>query len=264
MSRARLAVVGAGIQASAHISALARSHVEEADKVVYLTADSASSAWVRRANPSAESLERFYARGKPREATYEETVDYVLSFVRVGLRTCFVVYGHPGVFAYATHESVRRARAEGYEATMLPAISAEDCLFADLGIDPADNGCQSYEATDFLIHDRIVDPTSALILWQVGATGNLELVESCDERALAVLIESLERVYGAGHRVALYRASAHPIVRPRITWLTVRELATAEIVPMDTLYIPPAHEPRVNLEIVRRLGLTKALGYEVA
>jgi hypothetical protein len=35
---------------------------------------------------------------------------------------------------------------------MLPAISAEDCLFADLGVDPADHGCPSYEATDFLVH----------------------------------------------------------------------------------------------------------------
>jgi len=31
---------------------------------------------------------------------------------------------------------------------MLPGISAEDCLVADLGIDPASSGCQSYEAND--------------------------------------------------------------------------------------------------------------------
>jgi hypothetical protein len=37
---------------------------------------------------------------------------------------------------------------------MLPGISAEDCLFADLGIDPGIYGCQSYEATDFLANGR--------------------------------------------------------------------------------------------------------------
>jgi hypothetical protein len=36
---------------------------------------------------------------------------------------------------------------------MLPAVSAEDCLFADLGVDPGAAGCQSHEAADFLILD---------------------------------------------------------------------------------------------------------------
>ena len=264
VSRARLAVVGVGIQSSAHVSQLAKSHVREADKVLYLTADASSSAWVRRENASAESLERFYARGKLREQTYEETIEYVLSFVRAGARTCFAVYGHPGVFAYATHESIRRARAEGYEATMVPAISAEDCLYADLGIDPGDHGCQSYEATDFLIHDRVVDPASALVLWQVGAVGNLQLVERCDERALALLVAELERRYGAEHRLVLYRASAHPMIPSSIRWLTVQELAAAEVVPMSTVYVPPLRRPRVNEHVVRQLGLSAALGLDVA
>ena len=34
---------------------------------------------------------------------------------------------------------------------MLPGISAEDCLLADLGVDSAHNGLQSLEATDLLI-----------------------------------------------------------------------------------------------------------------
>src|SRR5439155_2475209 len=81
------------------------------------------------------------------------------------------LYGHPGVFVYPSHEAVSRARADGFAARMLPAVSAEDCLFADLGVDPGATGCQSYEATDFLLRQRQVDPTAALILWQVSVIG---------------------------------------------------------------------------------------------
>jgi hypothetical protein len=41
-----------------------------------------------------------------------------------------------------------RSSTDGFDAVMLPGISAEDCLFADLGIDPGMIGCQSFEATD--------------------------------------------------------------------------------------------------------------------
>ena len=48
---------------------------------------------------------------------------------------------------------------------MLPGISSEDCLFADLGVDPGVSGCQSYEATDFLMNAPIIDSSTQLILW---------------------------------------------------------------------------------------------------
>ena len=54
------------------------------------------------------------------------------------------------VFVQPSHESIAIARLEGFSARMLPGISAEDCLFADIGLDPGKDGCQSFEATDFL------------------------------------------------------------------------------------------------------------------
>jgi precorrin-3B methylase len=58
--------------------------------------------------------------------TYFGMVDRVISLLSTGKRICMVSYGHPGVFAFPMHESIRRARALGFEATMLPAISTED------------------------------------------------------------------------------------------------------------------------------------------
>jgi Tetrapyrrole (Corrin/Porphyrin) Methylases len=79
-------------------------------------------------------------------------VNRIIKYVKRDLRVCAVFYGHPGVFCTPSHESIRIARKLGYRATMLPAISAEDCLFADLGVDPGKHGCQSFEATDFLVY----------------------------------------------------------------------------------------------------------------
>jgi precorrin-3B methylase len=255
VSRPSLVVVGTGIQACAHVSPLARTHVAQAEKVLYLTTDAGAAAWLVTNNATAEPLEPFYAPGKERADTYEEMVEHVLSFVRSGLSVCMAVYGHPGVFTYATHESVRRARAEGYEARMLPAISAEDCLFADLGVDPADHGCQSYEATDFLVHDRTIDRTSALVLWQIGIVGNLGYVDTASSEGLAVLAESLVARYGAAHPVVVYHASPHPIIPPKIQRILLGDLVAADVVPMSTLYVPPLFEPRIDLAMARRLGL---------
>ena len=258
MSRPSLVVVGTGLQAAAQMSPLACTHVAQADKVLYLTTDVTAAAWLVANNAGAESLERFYAVGKPRAETYEEIVEHVLSFVRSGLAVCMAVYGHPGVFAWATHESVRRARAEGYDARMLPAISAEDCLFADLGVDPADHGCQSYEATDFLVHARLLDLTSALILWQIGVVGNLGFVEDA-KRGLAVLAEALVARYGAAHEAVIYRASPHPIIPPSIQRIALGDMITADVVPMSTLYVPPLQPARIDWEMARRLGLDREL-----
>lgn len=65
----------------------------------------------------------------------------MLQEVRLGKKVVGVFYGHPGVFVSPSHRAISIARFEGYEAKMLPAVSAEDSLYADLGIDPSRPGC---------------------------------------------------------------------------------------------------------------------------
>ena len=95
----------------------------------------------------------------------------ILEPVRAGKRVCAAFYGHPGVFVLPSHDAIARARAEGFDAAMQPGVSAEDCLVADLGVDPAVNGLQSYEASDFLRRRPAIEPTTALVLWQIGVVG---------------------------------------------------------------------------------------------
>lgn len=95
----------------------------------------------------------------------------MLIHLREGKTVVGVFYGHPGVFVSPTHRTIDIAKKEGYAATMLPGISAEDCLFADLNIDPSLPGCLTYEATDLLVSKRLLIPSSHLILYQVGCVG---------------------------------------------------------------------------------------------
>jgi hypothetical protein len=195
-------------------------------------------------NPAgAESLMRFYAENKPRAETYREIVATTIRYVRQGHRVCLAVYGHPGVLAIPTHEVIRRARAEGFRARMLPAISAADCLFADLGVDQV-GGCISYEATDFLLNVRLVDPSAHLILWQMGGLGDATYKHYQYEiRGLPQLARKLMASYGAHHIVTLYEAPLFPGVDPLIRPGPLFLLPHGAPSPNSTLYVPPLRQP---------------------
>jgi hypothetical protein len=122
---------------------------------------------------------------------------------------------------------------------MLPAVSAEDCLFADLGVDPGD-GCQSYEATDFLLNGRVVDVRSHLVLWQVGSIANWTYEATrYDLRWLPVLVGRLAAIYGPAHPLTVYEAPFEPGGVPRIERLPLAYLHETLLTPASTLHVPP-------------------------
>jgi hypothetical protein len=243
--KGRLIVVGTGIRMVGQLTLEAIAWMRQADTLLYLVGDSAAEETVRSLNPAgAESLFGFYSEGLARRQTYERIIERTLDCVRAGALTCLAVYGHPGVFAYPTHESVRRARALGFSARMLPGISAEDCLFADLGIDPATHGCQSYEATDFLMNSRRVDPSASLVLWQIGVVGDPTFQRwGYDLSALPSLVMRLCLDYPPGHVVCVYEAAVYPGCEPSIRPVPLGALPSTPLSPMSTLYIPPARPP---------------------
>jgi uncharacterized protein YabN with tetrapyrrole methylase and pyrophosphatase domain len=182
----------------------------------------------------------------------------ILSAVRKRQRVVAVFYGHPGVFVLPSHEAIRRARAEGYVARMLPGISAEDCLFADLGVDPALEGCQSFEATDFLARRRAFEPTSALVLWQIGVIGDLTFQSKASRYrrgGLPILAEVLLEKYPRSHPATIYEAAQYPVCDPVIRVLPLSKLARAKVSPISTLYVPPVGRKPLDRDMVKRLGL---------
>src|SRR5262245_14053989 len=213
--------------------------LQGADKLLCLV-DHFTEVWLQSINPSTETLKTSYQTGRPRIASYDEMVERMLEPARRGLRVCAIFYGHPGVFATPTHEAIRRAALEGIKAEMLPAISAEDCLFADLCFDPGTCGWQTFDATDFLVRRRQFDPHSSLILWQIGAIGVATYYRKplWNRKGLAVLVETLQRTYSPEHKVTLYQISRSPLQDPVIRQLQLREVARARVTTSSTLYVP--------------------------
>jgi uncharacterized protein YabN with tetrapyrrole methylase and pyrophosphatase domain len=244
--RGSLVVVGTGIRTVGHLTMEAVAWIKQADKVLYVVGDPVAELMLKELNPGgAESLTHMYAEGKQRIETYNQMVERTLECIRAGMVTCMACYGHPGVFVYPSHESIRRARAEGYSARMLPGISSEDCLFADLGVDPGISGCQSYEATDFLLNGRVIDPSSSVVLWQIGVVGDATFKASgYDLSAMPLLIERLLAIYPASHPMYLYEAAVFHGCDPIIRQITAVELGYGPLSAGNTLYIPPAHPTR--------------------
>ncbi len=251
-----LVAVGTGIRVVGQLTVEAIASMKTADKLLYCVGDPIAEHVVKSLNKEgAESLYGFYAEGKPRIETYEEMIQKTLSCVRSGLRTCVALYGHPGVFAWPAHESIRRARAEGYPAKMLPAVSAEDCLFADVGIDPAMYGCQSYEATDFMMNSRVIDPTSIVILWQIGVVGDWSFKKTLyDTSSMPLLMERLSQFYPSTHYAIVYEAAVYPGCDPVIRQIPLFSLPWAGVTAISTLCIPPARAPVPDANILGRLA----------
>jgi uncharacterized protein YabN with tetrapyrrole methylase and pyrophosphatase domain len=251
-----LAIVGTGICLGVQLTPEARAAIQNADAVLYLAAEPASRSWLESLRPDARSLHHHYRVGRPRRHSYEAMVDEILGLVRGGAAVCVAFYGHPGVFVTPSHAAIARAHEEGFEARMLPAVSAEDCLFADLGVDPGRRGCLSFEATDFLVNARPLDTSAVLVLWQVSVIGAKQHRTTPSRAGLRVLQDRLELDYPRDHEVVLYEASPYPIAGPLIVTLPLTELGEAEPTPLATLYVPPSTEPVPEAAVLERLGLS--------
>jgi uncharacterized protein YabN with tetrapyrrole methylase and pyrophosphatase domain len=252
-----LVVVGTGIRAIGQLTVETIAWIKSADRVLYVVSDPVAEEAIRTLNPEgAESLLPYYDENKLRSETYREIVEVAMVYLRQGLRVCVAVYGHPGVLAVAPHEMIRRARAEGFTARMLPAISAEDCLFADLGVDQV-GGCSSYEATDFLLNTRIIDPASHLILWQIGGLGDATYHKyDYNVRGLDQLARKLAAYYGPNHQVTLYEAAMFPGVEPLIRSGPIYHLPHGRPTPNSTMYVPPLSQAQPDLAIRQELGMS--------
>ena len=252
--RGRLACVGLGMTLGSHLTPLARSHIAQADVVFAALSDAIAEEWLKRMHPDVRSLQPYYAEGKPRMKTYREWVALMMDELRAGRRVCGVFYGHPGIFAWSPHKVIAQARAEGYDAHMEPGISAEDCLYADLGFDPGRYGCQHFEASQLLYCERRIDSAGYLVLWQVGVVGNRSVGRFDTGLAYrALLVERLEQDYPPDHEVIVYRGATLPIEQPRIQRIPLRELATVPLTAEETVVLPPAVTLQPNHAMLARL-----------
>jgi len=135
---------------------------------------------------------------------------------------------------------------------MLPGISAEDALFADLGVDPGMCGYSSFESTEFLLQGKIFDPTSHLVLWQPDMIGLMGYEGGPNRNGLCVLKEELFRYYPAEHPLVLYQAAQFPFCDPvilRFQLNQIDQIPDWDLSAFCTFYIPPlpSRSPDVSI-----------------
>ncbi|THU83556.1 tetrapyrrole methylase [Dendrothele bispora CBS 962.96] len=258
-----LIVVGTGIESIGQMTLQALSYIEAASKVFYCVIDPATEAFILTKNKNCVDLYQYYDNGKSRMDTYTQMAELMLKEVRNGLDVVGVFYGHPGVFVNPSHRALAIARSEGYQARMLPGVSAEDCLFADLCIDPSNPGCLTYEASDFLIRERPVNVHSHLILFQVGCVGIADFnFSGFDNSKFTILVDRLEQEYGPDHTVVHYIAAMMPHQDPVTDKFTIGQLREPEIAKrvggVSTFYIPPKARKDINTDIIRLLEFLPA------
>jgi len=238
----------------AHMSPRSRSHIEQADVVFVAVSDPVVELWLGEMHKDVRSLQSYYSEGKSRHETYREMIEAMMTEVRSGKRVCGAFYGHPGVFAFAPHKVVEQAISEGFAAHMEPGISAEDCLYADLGIDPGRFGCQHYEASQFMFYQRQIDPSAYLVLWQVGIAGDRSFRRYSTESGYRqLLIELLSEHYPMDHEVIVYEAATLPISSPRMQRIALSELVNTALYLQSTLVLPPSRTMQRNQAMLDRI-----------
>ncbi|ALS99684.1 SAM-dependent methyltransferase [Lacimicrobium alkaliphilum] len=256
--KGRLTIAGCGLHPG-HMTLETQSLIQTAESVLLVAPNPLSIQHIRQLNPHTEHLGRFYNMGYSRPEIYRQMALYIIALVHQGRSVCVVFYGHPGVFVSSTRMASRVLAEQGYPVTMLPGISADACLYADLGLDPADTGCQSYESTRFLLTRREIDSSAALILWQLGLTGEHSMDKfEPGQQGLAALSRLLQQSYPAEHMLCLYEAPTLPGFEPRKDWIALADLAKADVNTITTLYVPACREPTFAEERLGWLGLTEA------
>lgn len=239
-SKGSLVCVGLGMTLGAHLTPAALSRLQNADVVFIGASSGIVEEWVKSINPNSISLQPLYHQATSRKETYKLMVEAMLEEVRAGKKVCGAFYGHPGVFAQAPHKAILKAQSEGYDAYMEPGISADDCLFADLNLDPGATGCQQFEANQYLYYKRVIDTASLLILWQIGVVGDKDSKNfTTDKTSIQSLVDKLSQTYSLDHQVIIYEAKLLSIDKIRKDKIRLKDLPEQQLTLNSTLVVPP-------------------------
>lgn len=245
-TQGRLTVVGTGIGFRGHVIPAAETAIRRADTVMFQLDDVMTTAWVRELNPHAEDLEKLAPRRRTLSPhVYEAMANHVAAAVVEGHEVCFVTYGHPGVYQHAAHRSGELVREAGLPATMLPGISALDCLIADLGIEIGP-GCHLLDATTLVLQSKPLDPTSSLVLFQIGIFGN-PYYGGDRPVPLRLLTERLRDAWGDHHEAVLYEAAVLPESAPTVHTVRLRDLDSAPLSERMLLYLERSRRRPVDV-----------------
>jgi precorrin-6B methylase 1 len=256
-NKGSLVVVGTGISVSGQMTLVTKNHIKQADIVYVVVPNKPGLEFVRSLNPNTHSLTDLYEENKPRELIYKEMMQEIVQKVEEGSKVCAAFYGHPGVFVDPSHAAIEYLRERGFNVSMEPGISADACLIADLGIDPAAYGCQSYEATQFLLRQYPINPYMTQIIWQAYSVGEFRSSTTFNNHeAFTLLIDKLLNYYPSCHTVIIYEAKTSHFFKTQIEYCTLGTISKEKLSPVSTLVVPSLGLPDYDPIVLEKLNIS--------
>jgi uncharacterized protein YabN with tetrapyrrole methylase and pyrophosphatase domain len=234
-----LALVGTGIKTIAHITAEAKGYISSCDKVLYLINEPLLEMYVKKLAKSSRSLEPIYFKSKSREYAYTDIARTIHLELAKVTSLCVVIYGHPCIFATPGLLALSDI-PHSIKTVICPGISAQDCLYADLKFDPAARGIHTFDATEYLLYDKLIDTSSHVVIYQIGMIGNLGMpTKQINLEAISFIKKKLLKLYAHEKTAIIYEAALYPGTESKIVEFELDDLDKQALTAISTLYIAP-------------------------
>jgi precorrin-3B methylase len=257
-----LYLVGLGIHGAAQVTRETEAILRRCTRVYYAHADPTVADYSAELGPRVVNVARYYADARSFRRTYEAIAAVVTRSAAKWPPVALATYGHPLVYVSVANWLLERLPRRGLRVKALPAVSALDCLFVDLRLNPADAGLQMYDANDLLLKRRPLQPDVPCLIWQPGIVESTYDAKGWSRpQRFHRLRDYLLGFYAKTHEV-IVAVSANVSSRraPRLKRVGLGRLETAcrELDLGGTLFIPPTHSRPVADESFGALALSRA------
>lgn len=254
---ASIYLVGLGLRQD-HITPQAEEALRSTKKLFYIShTPEVASLLKEYCQEIVDLIPIAYSASEDRIDAYKKIAATVIDAALSNPPVSFALYGHPLILSHPSSLILRAALPLQIEVSVVPGLSSLDCIFADLGVDPAEHGIQMHEATELLLYQRPLLPDMAAVIWQVGhLETRLYTNQVSRPERLARLNSYLLRFYNESQEIFAVTSSVYPGEASHICQLRLGNLTDyAHYLHAGvTLYIPPAvRRPIADNELYQQL-----------
>jgi uncharacterized protein YabN with tetrapyrrole methylase and pyrophosphatase domain len=254
-------VVGTGTVGYRQLTKEAEAALKKSDKVFLVHHQELISDYLEEFTEVIDITDE-YEDNTERSNTYQRMAERVISSAQEPDTdvVSLALYGHPMYFVDPSRIVMTEAPKHNLEVEVLPGISAIDCLYVDIGLDPSEDGLQIFEATDVLIREFELNPEVPTFLLQIGSVeSTLYSMEESEPERFTNIKEHLQQFYPDDHPLYLLQTATYPISKSERIQFELSQFDTEEVSErinhMQTLYVPPIESRGVkNSEMQRKAG----------
>lgn len=251
-------IVGLGINGIEHVTRETEAACRRSNEILAVPTNPAVLTYLQSLCPKITDLHPLsYREDERRMNAYDTMSAMTLAAALEHPPVTFATYGHPYIYVCPTRLILDAAPLLGLTVEVQPGISSLDTMFIDLGVDPAVDGLQMYEATDLLVRRRPLQPDVPCLLWQVGSVESAlySTADSRPERFFRIR-DYLLQYYPEKHEVTAVFSAHHPLMESTKVTFALGEMESHhdDLHQGLTLYIPPVQTREVaDLDLLMKI-----------